>query len=123
MQIPLAWAKRPMLERIDTDMDPSVPISFIYGSHSWMSSSSGTRTGELRHSSYVKVYIIPTAGHHVHADQPEAFNRVVNSVLNIVDKNEDTMTNDQLETSLRNEDTVDMYLDSQTTGTAQAGPT
>lgn len=89
LQIPVAWAKRPMLKRIDSGLDSSVPISFIYGNRSWMDPSSGEKVRELRPLSYVRVYRIARAGHHVHADRPEEFNQAVNNVLKIVDRNKD----------------------------------
>ena len=95
LQIPVAWAKRPMLKRIDSELDPSIPISFIYGNRSWMDPSSGEKIRELRTQSYVRVYRIPRAGHHVHADRPEEFNQAVNNVLKIVDWNKDIVNAEQ----------------------------
>ena len=89
LQIPVAWAQKPMLKRIDTELDPSVPISFVYGNRSWMDPSSGEKVRELRPQSYVRVYRIARAGHHVHADRPEEFNQAVNNILKIVDRNKD----------------------------------
>ena len=93
LQIPVAWAKRPMLKRIDSELDPSVPISFVYGNRSWMDPSSGEKVRELRPQSYVRVYRIARAGHHVHADKPEEFNQAVNNILKIVDRNKDMIVN------------------------------
>ena len=84
-----------MLKRIDSGLDPSVPISFIYGNRSWMDPLSGERVRELRPQSYVRVYRIPRAGHHVHADKPEEFNQAVNNVLKIVDRRKDVMSNER----------------------------
>ncbi len=84
-----------MLKRIDTELDPSIPISFVYGNRSWMDPSSGEKVRELRPQSYVRVYRIVRAGHHVHADKPEEFNQAVNNVLKIVDRNKDTVNVDQ----------------------------
>ena len=55
-----------------------------------MDSSTGERIRELRPQSYVQVHYVRRAGHHVHADQPEAFNSVVREVCYLVDRNEDT---------------------------------
>lgn len=54
-----------------------------------MDPSSGEKVRELRPHSYVRIYRIARAGHHVHADKPEEFNQAVNNVLKIVDKNKD----------------------------------
>lgn len=90
LQNTLGWAKRPMVERIDKELDQSIPVSLIYGSHSWVHTLSEDEICELRPNSYVKLYEIPKAGHHVHADQPEIFNYTVNNILEIVDENRDT---------------------------------
>ena len=78
-----------MINRIGHELDESVPITLIYGARSWMDSSTGERVKELRPNSYVQVHYVRRAGHHVHADQPEAFNSVVREVCCLVDRNED----------------------------------
>lgn len=89
MQFQYGWALRPMLPRIIADLEPFMPISFIYGVRSWMDSSTGKRISEARPSSYVDINYIKRAGHHVHAEQPEEFNRVVNDICSTVDSNQD----------------------------------
>ena len=89
LQNTLGWAKRPLVERIGKELDPTVPISLIYGTHSWVQTLTEDELCELRPSSYIKVYDIPKAGHHVHAHQPELFNYTVNAILNIVDEGRD----------------------------------
>ena len=54
-----------------------------------MDSSTGERIREARSESYVCVHNIKRAGHHVHAEQPVEFNRVVNLICSIVDCDED----------------------------------
>ena len=85
----VAWAQRPMLTRVETELDSSVPITFIYGADSWMDSSSGETTQEKRPSSYVEVHTLQEAGHHVYVDQVEAFNSLVNEVCSKVDEGYD----------------------------------
>lgn len=80
----LGWAKRPMLKRV-TELDRLVPITFIYGSRSWMDMSSGTTTRILRPDSYVDVKIIEGAGHQVYAQAASEFNAYVNLVAHRVD--------------------------------------
>ena len=89
MQIPIGWAKRPMIKRIGPDLDPSIPLTLIYGARSWMDNSTGEKIRELRPHSYLCIHYVRRAGHHVHADQPEAFNSVVKEVCFLVDQNED----------------------------------
>ena len=78
-----------MLKRIDLELDPSIPITFINGNQSWIDPSSGEKVRKLRPLSYVRVYRIAKAGHHVHADKTEEFNQAVNNALKIVDRNKD----------------------------------
>uniref|UniRef100_A0A914Q397 Uncharacterized protein n=1 Tax=Panagrolaimus davidi TaxID=227884 RepID=A0A914Q397_9BILA len=88
MSLKYGWAKRPMLNRI-TQMDPKVPISFLFGSRSWVSSSSGYKVQEERPQSYVDVNIISNAGHHVYADNQEEFNSVIRNICKTVEINQD----------------------------------
>lgn len=91
MQIPIGWAKQPMIKRISPpNLAASVPLTLVHGARSWVDSSTGERVKELRPLSYVQVHYVRRAGHHVHADQPEAFNSVVKEVCCLVDRNEDT---------------------------------
>ncbi len=78
-----------MLERIGSELDSAIPITMLYGVRSWMDNSSGEKVAECRPTSYVKVHYVQRAGHHVHADQPEAFNNLVNGACDIVDSEED----------------------------------
>lgn len=52
----LGWAKNPMLHRIK-DLSREVPITFVYGSRSWMDSECGYQTKDLRKGSYVDVQV------------------------------------------------------------------
>ncbi|KAM8713930.1 hypothetical protein ACLKA7_014139 [Drosophila subpalustris] len=76
------WAKHPMAHRIK-DVRSDVPITFIYGSRSWIDSSSGEEIKSQRGASMVDIKIVTDAGHHVYADKPEVFNRYVNETCDI----------------------------------------
>lgn len=39
------------------DLSPEVPITFIYGSKSWIDSSSGTEVQNVRRNAYVDVQV------------------------------------------------------------------
>ena len=78
-----------MLERIATHLDQGVPITMVYGMRSWMDSSAGNMVADLRPNSYVNLYRVMRAGHHVHADQPEEFNAIISNVYSIVDDEKD----------------------------------
>ncbi|XP_069796942.1 (Lyso)-N-acylphosphatidylethanolamine lipase isoform X2 [Narcine bancroftii] len=79
------WAKRPMLGRIHL-IPKEIPITLIYGSRSWIDSSSGERVRSLRPDSYVKTVSIEGASHHVYADRPQEFNAVVSAICNSLSK-------------------------------------
>ncbi|XP_023244384.1 1-acylglycerol-3-phosphate O-acyltransferase ABHD5-like isoform X3 [Centruroides sculpturatus] len=75
------WAKQPMISRIDS-LRPDVPITFIYGSKSWIDKQTGILIKNSRLDSYVNVQVIQRSGHHVYADQPDYFNRLVRKICN-----------------------------------------
>ena len=89
MQHNFGWAKRPMLHRVPTDLDPDLPVSIIYGERSWvyrLNRSVLELFCEARPAdSYVATYLIEDASHHVHADRPEQFNAKVKEILTVVD--------------------------------------
>ena len=52
----LAWAKRPMLQRVD-QLPASLPVSMLYGDRSWMTSSSGHEAARIRGQAYTRVEV------------------------------------------------------------------
>lgn len=72
----LGYAKYPMIKRVH-QLDKKVPITFLYGSETWMDKSTGLKIKDLRQNSIVNYETIFGAGHHVHADQPALFNEIV----------------------------------------------
>lgn len=89
---PYGFAKDPVIKKIDK-LDVEVPITFIYGAKSWITSESGREIKKLRPNSYVDVHEIAGAGHHVYADRPHQFNNVVNAVTSFVDAHLDANLN------------------------------
>ena len=79
MTIPYGWARHPMIYRVGS-INQNIPITMIYGSRSWIDSSSGRETKERRSGSYVDVQVITGAGHHVYLDKPNKFNELVEKV-------------------------------------------
>ncbi|KAF3698946.1 Protein ABHD4 [Channa argus] len=79
----LGWAKRPMLQRVHL-LPPSLPITMLYGEWSWVDKSSGDSVVQIRDQGHTRVMLITKASHHVYADQPEEFNRVVENICNSV---------------------------------------
>ncbi|VEL20544.1 unnamed protein product [Protopolystoma xenopodis] len=51
------WAAIPMLPRF-ANLDPNLPVTFIYGSRSWVDSASGEKAKLLRPNTYVDVKVI-----------------------------------------------------------------
>ena len=78
------WAKFPMIHRIG-ELDKNIPMTMIHGSESWIDCSPSYEIKNSR-SGYVDVQVIVDAGHHVYADQPEAFNVAVNKICRKEDK-------------------------------------
>ena len=64
-----------------------------------MSDGSGRSLGEelqtVRSSSYVSVHTVATAGHHVHADQPDSFCEIVNGACGRADRGDDRVVQPQ----------------------------
>lgn len=89
MTLPIVWAKRPILDRIE-DLTPSVPVTMLHGTRSWFDTTTGDRTYHLRPRSYVSVHHLKGAGHHIHADAPETFNRIVNETCSLADEGRDS---------------------------------
>lgn len=56
LSLPLGWAKRPMIQRI-ADIDKELPITFIYGSRTWMDRECGNQSCYLRPDSTVDVEV------------------------------------------------------------------
>uniref|UniRef100_A0A3Q1HXK1 (Lyso)-N-acylphosphatidylethanolamine lipase n=1 Tax=Anabas testudineus TaxID=64144 RepID=A0A3Q1HXK1_ANATE len=79
----LGWAKRPMLHRVHL-LPPSMPLTMLYGEWSWVDNSSGDTVVQIRDQAHTRVKLINKASHHVYADQPEEFNRVVENICNSV---------------------------------------
>ena len=86
------FAKSPMIHRIG-GVDKNIPMTMIHGSQSWIGSSSSYETKYLRSGCYVDVQVIPEAGHHVYADQPDAFNLVVDEICQKEDEMIDVYVN------------------------------
>ncbi|KRY36840.1 abhydrolase domain-containing protein 4 [Trichinella spiralis] len=81
ISVPFGWAKRPMVKRLPL-MSRNIPITFIHGSRSWVDQKPGITIQKLlSNKTSVRVEIVRAAGHHVYADQPCAFNELVQSCV------------------------------------------
>ncbi|XP_033114527.1 1-acylglycerol-3-phosphate O-acyltransferase ABHD5-like isoform X2 [Anneissia japonica] len=79
LQVFLAWAHNPMINRI-ADLDKQVPLTVLYGSKSWMDSKMAYSIKYIRKDSQVNIKIVQGAGHHVYADKAESFNKIIQDV-------------------------------------------
>ncbi|PVU88645.1 hypothetical protein BB559_005482 [Furculomyces boomerangus] len=75
---PFSFARVPLKNRI---INLTVPTSFIYGEKDWMDQSAGKEISDsLKVPS--EYHIIPNAGHNMHLDNPEGFNKVLIEIIN-----------------------------------------
>ena len=72
-----------MIHRVK-EIDPNIPMTILFGSRTWMDTTSGYTIKYLRSGTYVDVQIIKGAGHHIYADKPQEFNEAVNGVCDMV---------------------------------------
>jgi pimeloyl-ACP methyl ester carboxylesterase len=79
------WAKLPMLPRI-SDIPASVSMTAIYGSRSWVDYNVGYEIKYKRQNSFVDIQVVRDAGHHIYADKPELFNKIVCQTCKLVDE-------------------------------------
>ena len=91
MNVSYGWAKFPMIDRI-SDVDKNIPITMIHGNDSWISVESSYQTKYLRKDCYVDIRIIVDAGHHVYADQPDNFNKLVDKICRKEDRKTNAVT-------------------------------
>lgn len=91
MTTSFGWAKHPMISRIH-GLREDIPITILRGSRSWVQESSMEAIKLSRISSYVNMQCINGAGHHVYADKPEIFNRIVLEACAHYDRMQDDAT-------------------------------
>ncbi|KAK3584561.1 hypothetical protein CHS0354_030567 [Potamilus streckersoni] len=88
LSMSFGWAINPMIKRIQR-IEKSIPMTLIYGSRSWITHDTGDHVRLVRNDSYVDVQVIRGAGHHVYADEPQAFNTLVQNILDNIDSSQD----------------------------------
>ena len=76
---PGAYARRPLIERVKMLQNDSIlkKVTWIYGSHDWMDVDAGREASEKLGDMDSDVIVVDKAGHNVHLDNPEGFNRVI----------------------------------------------
>lgn len=100
------WPLHPIGERMKM-IDDDLPITFLYGEgmeifsqvnfvinflslESWTSKQYGyifKEHRDIKFNSHTNVYIVPKAGHHIHADNPEEFHKIVLNACKILRSN------------------------------------
>lgn len=76
---PGAYARRPLMERVKMLQNDSLlkRVTWIYGSYDWMDVDAGREASEKLGDIDTDVFVVDRAGHNVHLDNPEGFNRII----------------------------------------------
>lgn len=82
------WPKFPMGERMKENFPREIPVTFIYGSKTWMRTDYGEIIKDSRLNSFTNIEFVENAGHHVYADNAEDFNRFVLDAMKILKSND-----------------------------------
>ncbi|XP_013187636.2 1-acylglycerol-3-phosphate O-acyltransferase ABHD5 isoform X3 [Amyelois transitella] len=92
------WAKNPMVRRLE-QLDPSLHVTVLYGSRSWVDNSTSQVLSEHRQSKNTYVQVINGAGHHVYLDKPDLFNKYVLEACSVADNTPDERPTGEPETT------------------------
>jgi len=106
LSIPYGWAKYPMIHRVK-DIDAEIPMTVLFGSRSWMETTSGYTIKYLRQDSQVDVKIIKGAGHHIFIDKHQEFNETINNICDAMaaeEMNKEGINNEGMNNEERNND-------------------
>jgi pimeloyl-ACP methyl ester carboxylesterase len=82
------YAKRPMLDRFLL-MDQNVPSTILRGDRSWIKAEPFEQIRKERKNAYVDFKIVHHAGHHIYADNPKEFEKIMRSVSQMVEDRKD----------------------------------
>jgi len=88
---PGAFARRPLMERVKGLQNDSVlkKVTWIYGSYDWMDVDAGREASEKLGNLETDVVVVDKAGHNVHLDNPEGFNKIITKELSAKMVNEE----------------------------------
>lgn len=78
------WPEFPIGEKVKSQICHKIPMTFIYGSNSWIDSSYGQIIKEARPNSYTNIEVIENAGHKVFSDDEKAFNQLVKEACKVL---------------------------------------
>lgn len=73
----LAWAKEPLLARLPGGLRRDMPVSMLYGSHTWMDKVTGRNLAEQLGQARATFHLVADSGHHVYIDNKDHFNSLV----------------------------------------------
>jgi cardiolipin-specific phospholipase len=76
---PGAYARRPLIERVKLLQNDNLlkRVTWIYGSYDWMDVNAGKEASEKLGDLDTDLIVVDKAGHNVHLDNPEGFNRII----------------------------------------------
>jgi len=96
----MVFAKNPLIHRFKDQFPNNKPVTIITGGDSWVNGISDFQSvQDILSDKQLTVYFVEDAGHHVHADQPNIFNKMVDSICTKT-QTEYAKTFGRLETSI-----------------------
>lgn len=78
------FPRNPLCDRVVNGIREYIPMTFIFGSESYLDSSYGPKIKEARHKSYTHIEHVENAGHQVFSDNASDFNRFVINACKIL---------------------------------------
>jgi cardiolipin-specific phospholipase len=80
---PGAYARRPLMDRVKMLQNDSVlkKVTWIYGGYDWMDVDAGREASEKLGDIESDLHVVEKAGHNVHLDNPERFNKIITKIL------------------------------------------
>lgn len=80
MNVFLMWAKSPMVKRV-SELPEEIPMTIMYGSATFFDHRTAYEIKCIRQKSKVGVCIVKNAGHDIHVDNAEEFNRILKETI------------------------------------------
>lgn len=71
LTVPIGWAANPLCDRLH-ELDPEIPVTFLYGQYSWMDRTAAVPLMEKMENE-TRLHVIPDAGHHIYLDNSHEF--------------------------------------------------
>jgi len=75
LTIPVGWAKKPLIDRLPS-LPSDIPITLLYGDHSWMDPNAGKVLAE-KLGPRAHFNLLDHCGHHIYVDNAPQFNYFV----------------------------------------------